>query len=76
MARLLFLLFCILCVWALVPAASAMPARHKPLPGNYRPVYTYYHGASSHHHSFWSMFRHHSGTHKVTPHSVRHRGTR
>ncbi len=77
MARLLFLLFCVSCAWAVAPTASAAPARHKPMPGNYRPVYTYYHGGGSARRSFWSMFQHHSGTHKVAPHRVHaHRGTR
>lgn len=78
MRRLFFLLFCASCAWLTAPNASAAPARRYPLPGNHRPVYRYYHGPGAAHrgHSFWSLFQHHSGTHKVKPHTVRgRRGT-
>ena len=77
MARLLFLLFCASCAWLVAPAASAASVRHRPLPGDHRPNYTYYRGSGSPHRSFFSMFQHRSGRHKVRPHGVRrHRGTR
>ncbi len=44
------------------------------MPGDHRPNYTYYRGSGSSHRSFFSMFKRHSGRHKVAPH--RHRGTR
>ena len=82
MLRIFLLCFCLLGLVAPAAQAASTEAatrpihRHKPMAGNYRPVYKLYRGHSRRHNRFMGLFQHRSTARRGGTHAPKVRGHR